>query len=1024
MSTLHEDQSSLPTRCPSRNELQQYLLGLADANELDSIENHLESCPSCNDILSDLETSEPDLIQQSFEQDVLSKVLQTIPIDRFQRAHIISEVPDQLGAYKIIGPLGYGGMGRVYAAEHTKLHRKVALKLLPVASCPPSAVERFEREVMAAGKIEHPSIVHATDAGIEAGYQYLAMEIVDGWDLARLAAILRTASIADICEIARHIALALSYAHSLGMIHRDIKPSNIMLDKTGQPKLLDFGLVLFDQWNAPTNELTTVGQFLGTLDYMAPEQAERSGSVDARSDIYSLGATLFRMLTGQNHLGMNQAQSPLEKIRLISEHHPIRIETLRPDLPTALSNLVNQMLCKHPAERPAVAARVAESLEPFCKAANLPALANYVELHKEELIENGNENLVPQLPIKQHPRKQGPRRLAWIATSILPFLIYWGVTLTVQSDSGTLVIQSELDNISLQLKKLKSSTRKELNIKHGNSLTTLQAGEYEVIIDSATDQAEISDSLIVLKKGETVVAKITKARRTSPDKAEQKESKGLLGTDEEIANLGLSTETLDSEFQGKSIRSLIRSVLLERSFSSWNSAATGLYLGLSESERQSIASWVIDRADKNGFITAKRAMAIEWLPDEIVDDLIVQELEEQTDIVKFLIDLDPGFDMQRIRSGSKFFAGLEKRILNNLSLDEIYKISQLSQIRPWSIDELLTKYPGFMLVLRDPELNNNLAKSDSALMNASKLIEVQNVLLESGQIDKWTHFWNILTNDTELRANPPEFLDATKKILAAKFSLWAYSGAVISSPQMTHSRLIPKYLFVSVGSGYSVSYDGSPVVFMPECVALLEVCNLLPNEYLPKQELDRLADMLQAKCAPSEEMKGGVERAPGVLGWWADGSLRIIQRNRDSTMMLWPVRSDEHDAFLASALVRWIQYLQHSDRLNPSEVLERFTNNFIDPEGLLSQNAIESYRNFMKDLDDSEKRSRQRDFASAQIQRYTPIADRLEIELAPPEEVIANMPDNAEVPKIILEMVLEKAGWRVNSLKSGEKVVF
>lgn len=1019
MSTLHEDQSSLPNRCPGRTELQQYLLGLTNSDELESLENHLEYCERCNGILSELETVEPDLIQQSFEQDVLSKVLHTIQVDRFQRPHALVDVPDHLGTYKLIGPLGYGGMGRVYAAEHTKLHRKVALKLLPVANCPPSAVERFEREVMAAGKIQHPSIVHATDAGIEAGYQYLAMEIVDGWDLARLTAMLRTASIADVCEIARQIAIALSYAHSLGMIHRDIKPSNIMLDKTGQPKLLDFGLVLFDQWNAPTNELTTVGQFLGTLDYMAPEQAERSGSVDARSDIYSLGATLFRMLTGQNHLGMNRSQSPLEKIRLISEHNPIRIETLRPDLPAALSKLVNQMLCKHPEERPAVAARIAESLEVFCKTADLPALASYVEMHKDELIDESIEQFSHQKPAPLQPRKQFPRRLAWIATSILPFLIYWGVTLTVQSDSGTLVIQSELDNVSLQLKKLKSSTRKELNIKHGNSLTTLQSGEYEVIIDSATDQAEISDSHIVLKKGETVVAKISKAKQASPDKAEQKESKGLLGTDEEIANLGLSTETLNSEFQGKSIRSLLRSVLLERSFSSWNSAATGLYLGLSESERQSIASLVIDKAERNGFINAKRAMAIDWLPDEIVDDLIVQELEKQTDVVKFLADLDASFEMKRFRSGSKFFAILEKRILNNLSLDEIYKISQLSQIEPWTVDELLTKYPGFMLVLRDSELNNMFAKPDSALMSASKLIEVQKVLLESGQIDKWTHFWNILTNDTELRASPPEFLDATKKILAAKFSLWADSGEVISSPQMAQSRLIPKYLFVSVGSGHSASYDGSPIVFMPECVAFLEVCNLLPREYLPMQELDRLADMLQAKCAQSEEMKGVVARAPGVLGWSSDGSLKLFQWNRDSTMMLWPVRSDEHDAFLASALIRWIQYLQHSDRLNPFEVLERFKR-MESIEETLSQNAKESFASFMQSMTVENRMEFFRDLSSGLPQRYTPKADRLEIEVRDGNQSFGD----PQALNITLEMVLEKAGWRVNSMKSAERVEF
>ncbi|XZE19196.1 protein kinase domain-containing protein [Pirellulaceae bacterium SH449] len=1024
MSTLNEDQSSIPTPCPGRDELQRYLLGLTDDREIESLENHLECCPRCNDFLSELEAAEPDIIHQSFEEGVLSKVLQTIKVDRFLRNSAIMEVPDNLGVYRIVGPLGYGGMGRVYAAEHTKLHRKVALKLLPVANCPPSAVERFEREVMAAGKIQHAAIVHATDAGIESGFQYLAMEIVNGWDLARIAVILRTASVADICEIARQVALALSYAHSLGMIHRDIKPSNLMLDKTGQPKLLDFGLVLFDQWTAPTNDLTTVGQFLGTFDYMAPEQAERSGTVDSRSDIYSLGATLFRMLTGQNHLGMSQSQSPLEKIRLISEHNPIRVETLRPDLPSALCKLVNQMLCKHPEDRPAVAAHVAESLEPYCKTANLLALSNYVELHSNELADQSNESLLPPLAARQRPSIRVPRHWAWIATSFLPFLVYFGVTLTIQSDSGTLVIQSELEDVSLKLRKLKSSTQRELSIKHGNSLTTLQSGEYEAVIESATDQAEISDSLIVLKKGETVVARITKAKHQDLSTVGPKEMKGSLGTDEEIAKLGLPTETLVLEFDGKSIRSLMRSVMLERSFDRWSDAANSLYRGLSETERESIYGLVIEIAKKNGFVTPKRSIAIEWISDEMVEELFVEQLEKRFNLVESFREIDEAIDIKRFRSGSKLFETLERKIVVNLTLHQISEVMKDSQNSMWSNERLLSEHPGFLLLHPLVRANDTITKLPPVSMNSNRCIDLQKVLLKGERKDKWTRLWSILPELTDLQSNNPEFLESTMEILASKIAFWADSEAVMPTTSMVESFLAPKYPFISLGATHGYSHKAGAAVRIPDLIAYLEVCGLVPKEYLPAQQLELLSRMLQGKITNlAPPIKGMVERTPGVLGWSSTGDLQIIQETPFQGMA-WPVQPDEHDAFLSLALIRWIQYLQHSDRLSPAEVFERFQANFIDPKDLLSENAVESYNDFMKDLDDSEKRERQRDFASVRILRYVPKANRLEIELAPPEEIAANLPSDGDAQKIILEMMLEKAGWRINSLKSGERVVF
>ncbi len=148
-------------------------------------------------------------------------------------------------------------------------------------------------------------------------------------------------------------------------MHRDVKPSNVMLGKSGEVKILDFGLAQVSLWDEASAELTTVGQLMGTLDYMSPEQAERADSVDYRADLYSLGATLFRLLSGRAPLAASPDLSPLAKLRLLGSHEPPRMDTLRPDVPQELVQLMSSLLARDPTQRPASAAHVAESLEGF-----------------------------------------------------------------------------------------------------------------------------------------------------------------------------------------------------------------------------------------------------------------------------------------------------------------------------------------------------------------------------------------------------------------------------------------------------------------------------------------------------------------------------------------------------------------------------------------------------------------------------------------------------------------------------------
>src|SRR5687768_8431393 len=224
--------------------------------------------------------------------------------------------------YKLLAKLGEGGMGAVYKALHTRLDKIVALKILPTDRMRDGgAVARFQREMKAVGRLDHPNIVRAMDAGEEAGMHFLVMEYVEGIDLSLLAKNVGPLPVADACELVRQAALGLQEAHEHGMVHRDIKPSNLILAKSRRKnspptlKILDLGLALLSETLAPdSGGLTTSGQMMGTIDYMAPEQAGDTHQVDIRADIYSLGATLYRLLTGAAPFSGDKFDTPVKKI--------------------------------------------------------------------------------------------------------------------------------------------------------------------------------------------------------------------------------------------------------------------------------------------------------------------------------------------------------------------------------------------------------------------------------------------------------------------------------------------------------------------------------------------------------------------------------------------------------------------------------------------------------------------------------------------------------------------------------------
>jgi serine/threonine protein kinase len=281
----------------------------------------------------------------------------------------------QLGEYSLLEKLGEGGMGTVYKALHTELDRLVAIKVMRKGYVEEDgAVARFRREIKAVGQLDHPNIVRAHDARKIADTHFLVMEYVDGLDLNELVDRLGPLSTADACELTRQAALGLQCAHEHGLVHRDVKPSNLMLNRQGQLKILDLGLVRVRAVGESNGEMTVAGQVMGTPDYMAPEQISDSRTTDIRADLYSLGCTLYRLLTGHAPFSGPEYQSLLAKMTAQSQQTPPPAGQLRGDVPPELDAVLARMLAKSPEQRYATPGEVAEALASLSQGSDLRAL--------------------------------------------------------------------------------------------------------------------------------------------------------------------------------------------------------------------------------------------------------------------------------------------------------------------------------------------------------------------------------------------------------------------------------------------------------------------------------------------------------------------------------------------------------------------------------------------------------------------------------------------------------------------------
>ena len=262
--------------------------------------------------------------------------------------------------YRLLELIGAGGMGAVYLCEHTLMRRLVALKVLPVEKLEdPSNLERFHREARAVAALDHPNIVRAYDIDHHEKLHFLVMEYVDGNSLQEIIARLGPMDPIRAAHYIAQAAVGLQHAHELGMVHRDIKPGNLLLERTGVIKILDMGLARF--FNKPTDCVTEKYDdkcILGTADYLAPEQAV-SNTVDVRADIYSLGATLYFLLTGKTPFPDGSIAAKLVGHQSLE---PQPIATFRSDVPPALVAVLRKMMAKDRAARYQEPIEAAEAL--------------------------------------------------------------------------------------------------------------------------------------------------------------------------------------------------------------------------------------------------------------------------------------------------------------------------------------------------------------------------------------------------------------------------------------------------------------------------------------------------------------------------------------------------------------------------------------------------------------------------------------------------------------------------------------
>lgn len=389
MNPSQTENSRISKPCPTQQSLGQYVEGALTLVEHEQIESHIDQCNFCSDTIQTLDASletrlgnlvsrahhgtapksgeaEDDQAQQGETRhddtlNLMAERAKQVWHEQDSHAAKPNRIGDTIGNYEILRSLGEGNMGQVVLASHKQMKRKVALKFISAELLASSAARtRFQREIEATAKLQHPNLVIAHDAGEVDGQHFLVMEYVQGVDLRSKVKQSGPLDIATAIQCTADAARGLHHAHEKGIVHRDVKPGNIMLGSDNAAKVTDLGLARFSDADPNAVEVSQTGLVIGTSAFMSPEQCAGTRDLDFRTDIYSLGCTLFYLLTGRN---VYPAGSTLQMLRAHTEEPIPSLREIRPECPIALENLLSSMLSKRPQDRPESMASVASQLD-------------------------------------------------------------------------------------------------------------------------------------------------------------------------------------------------------------------------------------------------------------------------------------------------------------------------------------------------------------------------------------------------------------------------------------------------------------------------------------------------------------------------------------------------------------------------------------------------------------------------------------------------------------------------------------
>lgn len=591
--------------CFPETEIREFLAGKMTADRFESVLAHLDRCERCQEIAEGEVPSNDDwlhgLQKTASENDSVFNEPECLAAlhhaNALSRSVLSpSQLPlERLGVYRLIRPLGRGGMGTVYLAEHEKLKRRCAVKLLHSERRDDEAWrERFDREMHAVASLNHPNLVAATDAGEVDGWHFMVMEYLEGLDLATLSRHLGRLRGPLAAAIMARVCRGLGAMHEVGLIHRDVKPSNIMLTSDGEVKLLDLGLVA-ESDREDDLRLTTVGHIVGTLLFAAPEQLKNDGVVNKQSDLYSVGCTLYQLLSGRPPFDANQNIASLAIDKTTRKPDPIESEL---PVDESLAELVDQLLSLDSNDRPESAVSVVRRLDSLASGVSvkeLRALARRgVRSLKDSNLEPAGARICPLTLTSQialeptgqvgEAGKPPGGRTRWLVSAAgFAGLVFAAIAFYLKTDNGVLVIESPRDDLTVHVRRGDQAV-KTLEVDMGKSETTLRSGDYTVRIGEGGETLSLSEDSVTLRRGGEVVLKIIEREpaasllaETSGAKSAEKLYKGkplshwlrILNLEHDVGTLGDTMSAIVALAGPDDVKTVHKILVLSRRLGGW-----------------------------------------------------------------------------------------------------------------------------------------------------------------------------------------------------------------------------------------------------------------------------------------------------------------------------------------------------------------------------------------------------------------------------------------------------------------------